>query len=79
MDGEENGVEGRAFAHVVADGSSWELPGIGKFSFENSLANWGTGDHTIVVATDDQGGGRGQVYVYAGDKKRPGTRSRRPA
>ena len=72
MDGEENGAEGRAFAHVVADGSSWELPGIGKFSFENSLANWGTGDHTIVAATDDQGGGRGQVYVYAGDKKTSG-------
>ena len=72
MDGEENGAEGRAFAHVVADGSSWELPGIGKFSFENSLANWGTGDHTIVAATDDQGGGRGQVYVYAGDKKASG-------
>lgn len=72
MDGEENGAEGRAFAHVVADGSSWELPGIGKMSFENSLANWGTGDRTIVAATDDQGGGRGQVYVYAGEKKTSG-------
>jgi hypothetical protein len=72
MDGEEAGAEGRAFAHVVADGSTWELPGVGKMSFENSLANWGTGDRTIVAATDDQGGGRGQVYVYAGDKKTSG-------
>ena len=72
MDGEESGAEGRAMAHVVADGSSWELPAIGKMSFENSLANWGTGDRTIVAATDDQGGGRGQVYVYAGDKKTTG-------
>jgi hypothetical protein len=72
MDGEENGSEGRAFAHVVASGSSWELPWLGKFSFENSLANWGTGDRTVVAATDDQGGGRGQVYVYAGDKKSSG-------
>ena len=72
MDGEESGAEGRAMAHVVADGSSWELPAIGKMSFENSLANWDTGDRTIVAATDDQGGGRGQVYVYAGDKKTSG-------
>jgi hypothetical protein len=72
MDGEESGAEGRAFAHVVSDGSSWELPWLGKMSFENSLANWGTGNRTIVAATDDQGGGRGQVYVYAGDKKTSG-------
>jgi hypothetical protein len=72
MNGEEAGAEGRAFAHVVADGTSWELPGLGKFSFENALANWGAGDRTIVAANDDQGGGRGQVYVYAGDKKASG-------
>ena len=73
MDGEETSPEGRAFAHVVADGTSWELPGLGKFAFENSLANWGTGDRTVVAANDDQGGGRGQVYVYAGDKKDTGS------
>jgi hypothetical protein len=72
MNGEESGAEGRAFAHVVADGTSWELPGLGKFSFENSLANWGTGDRTVVVGDDDQGGGRGQIYVYAGEKKSSG-------
>ena len=72
MDGEEKGPEGRAFAHAL-DGQSYELPWLGKFSFENSLANWGTGDRTVVVAQDDQGGGKGQVYVYAGDKKASGS------
>jgi hypothetical protein len=42
-------------------------------AFENSLANWGTGDRTVVVSQDDQGGGKGQVYVYAGDKKAAGS------
>ena len=38
MDGEETGAEGRAFAHGM-DGTSWELPALGKFSWENSIAN----------------------------------------
>jgi hypothetical protein len=71
MNGEENGSEGRGFAHGL-DGNSYELPWLGKFSFENSLANWGTGDRTVVVSQDDAGGGKGQVYVYAGDKKTAG-------
>jgi hypothetical protein len=72
MNGEEKGPEGRGFAHAL-EGSSYELPWLGKLSFENSLANWGTGDRTIVVSQDDAGGGKGQVYVYAGDKKSAGT------
>jgi hypothetical protein len=71
MNGEENTTVGRAFAHAL-DGKSYELPWLGKFAFENSLANWGTGDRTIVAANDDQGGGKGQVYIYAGDKKASG-------
>jgi secreted PhoX family phosphatase len=35
-------------------------------AFENSLANPGTGDRTVVVSQDDQGGDRGQVYVVRG-------------
>ena len=31
MNGEENGAEGRAFAHAL-DGTSYELPALGKFS-----------------------------------------------
>jgi hypothetical protein len=71
MNGEENGPTGRGFAHSL-DGRSFELPWLGKFSFENSLANPGTGDRTVVVSQDDQGGALGQVYVYAGDKKSSG-------
>lgn len=65
LNGEENGAEGRAFAHFL-DGDSFELPALGKLSFENSVANPATGDKTIVAETDDSGGG--QVYIYAGDK-----------
>jgi hypothetical protein len=71
LNGEENGTEGRGFAHAL-DGNSYELPGLGKFAFENSLANWGTGDRTVVASQDDAGGGKGQVYVYAGDKNTTG-------
>jgi hypothetical protein len=59
LNGEENGSEGRGFAHAL-DGNSYELPWLGKFSFENSLANWGTGDRTVVISQDDAGGGKGQ-------------------
>jgi hypothetical protein len=65
MNGEENGAEGRAFAHLLT-GQSFELPWLGKFSWENSVANPATGDKTIVVGTDDST--PGQVYVYAGSK-----------
>ena len=69
LNGEESSSPfGRAFAHVVSDSSAWELPWLGKMAFENALANPRTGDRTIVVAQDDAGGGKGQVYVYAGDK-----------
>jgi hypothetical protein len=71
LNGEET-AGGRGFAHGL-DGTSWELPWLGKMAFENSLANWGTGDRTVVVSQDDQGGDRGQVYVYAGDKKATGS------
>ncbi len=65
MNGEESGTEGRGVAHFM-DGNSFELPALGKLARENSVANPGTGDKTIVVATDDGTGG--QVDVYSGDK-----------
>jgi hypothetical protein len=70
LDGEET-AGGRGFAHTL-DGTSYETPWFGKMAFENSLANWGTGDRTVVISQDDQGGDRGQVYIYAGDKKSTG-------
>lgn len=65
MTGEESGVEGRAFAHLM-DGTSYELPRLGKFAWENSIANPETGIQTVVAGTDDGTGG--QVYFYVGTK-----------
>jgi len=65
MNGEESGVEGRAFGHLL-NGTSYELPRLGKFSWENSVANPDTGISTIVAGLDDSGGG--QVYFYASTK-----------
>jgi len=69
MNGEEVGAEGRAFAHAD-DGTSYELASIGKYSFENAIANPATGKATVVVGTDDST--PGQVYVYVGEKKASG-------
>jgi hypothetical protein len=65
MNGEERGAEGRAFAHLM-NGTSYELPWLGKFSWENSVAHPNPGLKTVVVGMDDSGGG--QVYVYVGEK-----------
>ncbi len=70
MNGEEVGAEGRAFAHLL-DGTSYELPRLGKFSWENSLANPSTGDKTVVIGTDDTSP-HGQIYVYLGAKSAAG-------
>jgi hypothetical protein len=70
MDGEESGTEGRAFAHGQ-DGTSWELPRLGKLAFENSIACPAPGPSTIVAGTDDGQGG--QVYIYVGTKTGAGT------
>lgn len=74
MNGEESGNEGRAFAHVVTGpekGTAYQLPALGRFNYENSLANAHSGDTTLVVSTDDST--PGQVYVYVGSKKTTGT------
>jgi hypothetical protein len=68
MDGEE-AATGRGFAHEL-NGTSWDLPDLGRFSWENSLANPATGDKTVVIGTDDST--PGQVYVYVGNKKSRG-------
>jgi len=69
MNGEENGSEGRAFGHVL-DGNSYELPRLGKFSWENSVTHPDSGDKTVVVGLDDST--PGQVYVYVGTKQTSG-------
>lgn len=73
MNGEESGDEGRAFAHIVTGkdkGTSYELPSLGNFSWENSVASPASGRRTIVIGLDDTS--PGQVYVYVGTKQRTG-------
>ena len=73
MNGEESGDEGRAVGHIVTgpnSGTSYELPYLGKFSHENSVANPATGDKTVVAGLDDSS--PGQVYFYIGTKANTG-------
>lgn len=73
LNGEEDRAGGRAFAHVVTGekaGISYELPHLGKFAWENAVANPGTGVKTVVMGMDDSPGG--QVYVYVGEKRDAG-------
>jgi hypothetical protein len=73
MNGEEVGAEGRAFGHIATGankGTSYELPALGKFSWENAVANPFSGDKTVVLGTDDTT--PGQVYVYVGNKTNTG-------
>lgn len=74
MNGEETGNEGRAFAHIVTGpgaGTSYELPSLGRLSYENALASPFEQDKTIVISTDDST--PGQVYVYIGEKQSSGS------
>lgn len=69
MNGQESGDEGTAWAHGL-DGVSWELPALGKFSWEQSVANPKAQAKTIVAGFD--GSIPGQVYVYVGAKTNTG-------
>jgi hypothetical protein len=73
MNGEETGPEGRAIATVVTGpeaGNGYELPWLGRFSWENSVAKPGFGVQTVVTGLDDSAGG--QVYFYIGTKQSSG-------
>lgn len=73
LNGEEAGADGRAFATLLSGrekGTSYELPWLGRFSWENAVAHPDAGDKTLVVGLDDAS--PGQVYVYVGDKRRTG-------
>jgi Ca2+-binding RTX toxin-like protein len=64
---------GRIFAHVATGAeahNAYELASLGNYAVENELANWGTGDLTLVAGNEDTGGG--QVYFYAGHKQATG-------
>lgn len=79
MNGEEDGapraIGGRAFAHLVSGnekGTSYELPYLGKFAWENSVASPFAQDATIVMGLDDSDLTNSQVYVYIGTKTTTG-------
>ena len=74
LNGEETGAEGRAFAHIVTganSGTTYELPYLGKYSWENAVACPVANNKTIVAGTDDAT--PGQVYMYVGTKTNNGT------
>jgi hypothetical protein len=73
MNGEERGPSGRAFAHIATGTearTSWELPDLADFSWENAVASPLSQRKTVVAGTDDSG--EGQVYFYVGDKQASG-------
>lgn len=66
---EENGDEGRLFG-VTVDGQAQQLPRLGLFSWENTLAAYNDGDRTVVIGNED--GAAGQLWIYSGYKQRTG-------
>lgn len=74
LSGEEVGQEGRCFANILTGpeaGTSYQLPYLGRYSWENAIANAFSGDSTVVIGTDDAT--PGQVYVYVGAKTNTGS------
>ncbi len=67
---EEVGDEGRNFA-VTTDGQATELPRLGLFSWENTLAALNRSNTTLVMGNED--GGAGQLWAYVGTKQRAGS------
>lgn len=82
LNGEEDGgafrgfYDGRAFAHIASGpekGQSYELPRLGKMSWENAVACPVPQDLTLVMGLDDSELTNSQVYVYLGQKQTTGS------
>ena len=82
LNGEESD-DGRAWAHVVTGshaGESWQLPRMGRISFENVVASPYAQDKTVVVLMDDGSASTAatpsnfpsELYVYVGRKQKNG-------
>ena len=74
LDGEEAGPGGRAFAHLAEGeqhGTSYELPRLGRISWENVVASPHAQDKTIVAGLDDTT--PGEVYFHVGQKQVAGS------
>lgn len=75
LNGEENGDEGRGFAHVLTGSeanTSWQLPRLGRQSWENFLASPFAQNRTVVMANDDSTN-QGGVYMYVGTRTNTGS------
>ncbi|MEI7432587.1 MAG: hypothetical protein WCL27_19240, partial [Betaproteobacteria bacterium] len=83
MNGEENGPNGRALAHVATGpeaGTSYELTKMLQASWENLLANPFPQDQTVVIGLDDthpkanekskHDKDAGKLYLYLGNKQK---------
>lgn len=80
MNGEETSG-GRAFGTVVSTGTAYELPGMGRYAYENVVASPFAQDKTIVMGLED--GNRSfssegaadpsEVYVYIDQKQSTGS------
>lgn len=68
---EESGDEGRAFG-VTKSGDTYQLPRLGLFSWENTLAAANTSDTTVVMGNEDGEKNASEVWVYTGTKQRSG-------
>lgn len=66
---EEVGYEGRSFG-VTEDGHAQQLPRLGLFSWENTLAAQNRSDTTLVMGQEDAGDG--QIWVYVARKTNQG-------
>lgn len=86
MSGEENGPNGRAFAHIASgphSGTSYELPRLRQASWENLLANPFAQDLTVLIGLDDThpkpneksrtDNTVGKLHVYLGQKQAMGS------
>lgn len=67
---EETGDEGRVFG-VTMDGVAHQLPRLGLFSWENTLAAQNESDTTLVMGNEDAGDG--QLWAYVGKKTSSGS------
>lgn len=72
--GEET-TDGRAFAHLATGrqhGTSYELPRLGKASWENLVASPYPQDQTIVAGLEDGDLNASKLYFYVGSKQANG-------
>jgi Bacterial protein of unknown function (DUF839) len=69
---EESGDEGRAFG-VTLDGTAYQLPRLGLFSWENTIAAHNKTKTTVVMGDEDGTKDKSELWVYAGEKQRTGS------